>query len=100
MRGSLRWGKPWRKPPNSADEEFAGEFAPPADRSAIRSRIERNRALRFRALFFAGQFDGDAQQQLAIALFHLPKQATDSVEEATPFAREAPFFGRGIFFPD
>jgi len=46
------------------------------------------------ALLLPGQLDGDAQQQLAIALFHLPKQAADSIEEATPLARESPLLGR------
>jgi hypothetical protein len=46
------------------------------------------------ALLLAGQFDGDAQQQLAIALFHLPKQAADSIQEAAPLARKAPLLGR------
>ena len=50
--------------------------------------------LRCQTLLLAGQFYGDAQQQLAIALFHLPEQAPNAIEEATPFAREAPFLGR------
>src|ERR1700739_2526993 len=55
--------------------------------------------LRSRTLLLAGKFYGDAQQQLAIALFHLTEQVPNSIEEATPFAREAPLLGRRILFP-
>jgi hypothetical protein len=52
----------------------------PADYSPLASRIKRNgpsatgpngAMLRPRALLLPGQLDGNAQQQLAIAFFHL-----------------------------